>query len=356
MLEQLQTWWQNTTPETQTAFQAAGSVLGALLGGHFLGAMVARALRARNFDEALRLPGSSPTGPDADRGITPTLIAGILVRLTVWAAPVWWLAHKFGRSDIANTLALITSRTWALAAVLVGGLGLGTLLARRLIDCLQGLSPAGSEALPSRNGAAPHRGVAGAVAAVVYVMVVLLVLLIAADLFDWPLTRSSAQALWQFAQHLLIAGAALLIGLLGARWARDMVTAEGAASPEKRAGQYTALGIMASTTVLAVAVLLSGAGVLIGLSALALLGFLLWLVRGYLPDVVAGLQLRTHKVREVWFDEAPWQVVQVGLLTTQLCLAGAFASLQNRVVLEARMHGAPKEEVPAEAMAERRYR
>ena len=36
----------------------------------------------------------------------------------------------------------------------------------------------------------------------------LLVLLIAADTFDWPLTRGAALALWQFAQHLLIAGAA----------------------------------------------------------------------------------------------------------------------------------------------------
>ena len=55
-------------------------------------------------------------------------------------------------------------------------------------------------------------------------IVVLLGLLVTADLFDWPLTRSSAQALWQFAQHFMVAGAALLIGSLGARWARDLAT------------------------------------------------------------------------------------------------------------------------------------
>ena len=55
---------------------------------------------------------------------------------------------------------------------------------------------------------------------------------------------------------------------------------------------------MAATTVLAVAVMLSSAGVLIGLAALAVLGILLWLVRGYVPDVTAGLQLRSHQVRE----------------------------------------------------------
>jgi hypothetical protein len=120
----------------------------------------------------------------------------------------------------------------------------------------------------------------------------LLVLLIAADVFDWPLTRSSALALWQLAQQVLIAGAALTIGLLGARWARDLATADAAASPEKRAGQYTALTIIAATTLLAVSVLLASAGLIIGLAALGILGFALWLARGYLPDITAGLQLR----------------------------------------------------------------
>jgi hypothetical protein len=67
------------------------------------------------------------------------------------------------------------------------------------------------------------------------------------------------------------------------------------------------------------------------------------LVRGHLPDVTAGLQLRAHKVREVWFDGVPWEAVEVGLLTTQVGRAGAFSQVQNRLVLEARMHGAPTE-------------
>jgi hypothetical protein len=168
--------------------------------------------------------------------------------------------------------------------------------------------------------------------------------LIAADWFDWPLTRTSAQALWQFAQNLLIAGAALSIGCLGARWAHDLVTpGHGTPSPEKLAGQYTALGIVATTTVLAVTVVLSSAGVLIGLAALAFLGLLLWLVRGHLPDVMAGLQLRGHKVRQAWFEGEAWEVVAVGLLTTQLGRAGAFSQMQNRLVLEAHLYGAPTE-------------
>jgi hypothetical protein len=342
MFDELETWWQNITPQTQTALLDGGLALAALLVGHFLGAMVARALRARNFDAALRLPGTEP-----DHGITPTLIAGLLVRLTVWAGAAAWLARKHGWVEFADTLGLILRRTWALAGVLVAALALGGLLARRLIDCLHLPAKAGPELLPSRNGAAPTpRGVAGAVGAGAYALVVLLVLLIAADVFDWPLTRSSALALWQFAQHLLIAAAALFVGSLGARWARDLATPEGETSPEKRAGQYTALGVMAATTVLAVAVILSGAGLLLGLAALAVLGLLLWLVRGYLPDFTAGLQLRAHKVREVWFEGEPWKVTEVGLLTTTVGRAGQFGRFQNRVVLKVCLQGAPAEVAP----------
>ncbi len=100
---------------------------------------------------------------------------------------------------------------------------------------------------------------------------------------------------------------------------------------------------MAATTVLAVAVLLSSAGVLIGLAAVAVLGFLLWLVSGYLPDVTAGLQLRAQQVREVWIDKEMWQVTEIGFLATQVTRSGEFCRLQNRVVLEARLHGAPSE-------------
>lgn len=337
MLDEFQTWWQNGTPEMHVALREGIVMLVALLGGHFLGRSMARALRARNFDAALRLPGASPS-PESARGFTPTLVAGILVRLTVWAVAVCWLAHQHGWAELATTIGLIVNRTWALAAVLVAALALGSLLASRVMDCLK----AGSEPLTSRNGtSASHRGVAGAVGASVYGLVLLLALLMTADFFDWPLTRSSALALWQLAQHLLIAGAAMLIGCLGAGWARDLVMLEGAASPEKRAAQYTGLGIVAVTTVLAVAVLLSTAGVLFGLAALAILGLALWLFRRHLPDIAAGVHLRAHKVREVSFEGAPWQVAEVGLLTTEVGRAGKFDRVQNRLVMAARMSDAP---------------
>jgi hypothetical protein len=342
MLEQMQTWWQNTPPQAQAALREGGVIVVVLVAGHYLGAMVARALAARDFDATLRLPGSSSV-PAAGKGITPTLLAGLLVRLTAWAGVVWWLAREHGRPELASAVVLVLSRTWALATVLVITLALASLLAQRAIDCLQALAK--PEAVPARNGnaAAHQRGVAGAVAAGVYGLVVLLGLLIAADFFDWPLTRSCALALWELAQHLLTAGAALVLGYLGARWARDLAALDTAASPEQRAGQYTGLGIVAATTLLGVAVIVSGAGVLFGLATLAVLGVLLWLGREHLPDVMAGLQLRLHKVREVWLDGDAWQVAQVGLLTTEVSRAGEFSRLPNRRVLQARMHSAPAE-------------
>jgi hypothetical protein len=344
-VDEILNWWQSLSAETQALAQNAGIVVLGLIAGHFLGVMAARYLHGRNFDAALRLPGGASAAgtatatpaADADHGITPTFIAGWLVRLTVWAATAWWLTSKNGRADLAQNLAVIIGRTWTLAALIVGALGLGGLLARRLVDCFP---PAGSG-----KGGAPHSA-AGAVGAAVYAMVTIVVLLVAADAFDWPLTRSSAQALWSLTHNLLVACAALLIGGMGARWARDLATAEPGATPEKRAGQYTALGITAATTVLAVAVLLSSAGVLIGLMALTLLALLLYLVRGYLPDFVAGLQLRVHGVREVWFDGVAWQVAEIGFLTSQVSRNGEVHRVQNRIVLDARMHAAPSEAAP----------
>jgi hypothetical protein len=339
MLNELQNWWQGATPEIQVAIRFGGIVLAAVVGGLVLGGIVGRALRARGFDAALRLTDSSHADAEADSGFTPSFVAGVLVRLTVWAAAASWLAREYGRIELADTLGLIIKRTWALTTVLVASLLVGGLLARRLIACLGGIPKAGP--VPARSGGAgPQLSVAGAVGAGVYLLTLLLVLLIAADWFDWPLTRASAQALWQFAQHLLIACAALFIGGLGASWARDLATPDASASPEKRAGQYTALGIVAATTVLAVAVLLSSAGVLLGLAALAVLGLVLWMVKGYLPDVAAGLQLRAHKVSEVCLDGEPWQVAEIGFITTQVSRRGECSRLPNRQVLEARLHGA----------------
>jgi hypothetical protein len=346
MSDELRAWLPNITPGTLDNLQTIALVLVALLGGHFLGAMLERTLRAKKFDAALRLPGSSREGTEPEHGITPTFVAGLLIRLTVWVGMAWWLAAKHDRVELANALALLLKRTWALATVLTTALALGSLLAHRLMDCLRNLPKGGWAVAPSAKEAAPRRwDVAGLLGAGVYLLAVLLVLLIAADVFDWPLTRTSALALWHLAQNLLVALAALLIGSLGARWARELASSEGEPSPEKRAGQLTGLSIMAFTTLLAVSVLLSSAGLLIGLAALSILALLLWLVRGYLPDVVAGLQLRVHQVREVCFEGEAWQVAEVGLLTTQVSRRGEFCRLQNRLILEARMQGASSEAV-----------
>jgi hypothetical protein len=344
MLDELQVYWQDITPGTRQSIQTLGLVLVALLGGHILGSMVSRSLRAKKFDVALRLPSSSPEGTEAEHGLTPTFFAGMLVRLSVWVGAAWWLAGTHGRVDLAATLALVLKRTWALAAVAGASLALGSFLSRRVSDCLHGLPKAGVAVGPSRNGAFVPRGdSAGLVGAGVYLGIVLLVLMVAGDMFEWPLIRTSALALWNLGQKLLLAGAALLIGSLGARGARDLANVEGTSQQERRAGQYTGLALIAATTVLAVAVLLSSAGLFIGLAVVAILASLLWLVRGYLPDVKAGLQLRFYPVREVWLDGEAWQVSEVGFLTTQVSRRGEFCRLQNRLVQQARTQEAPAE-------------
>jgi len=342
MLQELQTWWQtwwsNITPETVALLQHAGVGLGALVGGYLLGSMVARFLRTHDLDAALGLSGPSP-GAGRSPGFTPSFVCGMLVRATVWGAAISWLARQHGGVELPSTIGLIINRAWALVGVLIAALAVAGFVTRRLQECLQTF-PVGSATSPTRNGAAGFsQGAAGAITAAVYGLVLLLSLLVIADLFDWPLTRTSAAVLWQFAQHLFIAVAALLIGVLGARWARDVVTAESALSPQKLAGQYTALGIVAVSTILAVSVLLTSAGLLFGLAAMAILGGGLWAVRRYLPDVAAGLLLRAHNVSEVEVEGAPWRVAQVGLIASEVRRAGAVDRLGNRKVLESRLQG-----------------
>jgi hypothetical protein len=281
MFEEYLGHWHELTPQAHTAIKTVGLALTALLAGHFIGSMVARTLRNKNFDLALRMPGAPP----AEHGMTPTFFAGMLVRLTVWALAAGWFAHQYERPELAQTISVVVSRTWAVAGVLTVALTLGGVLARRLMDCFEG-PKSSPDPLAQRNGytAAPHgatpggRNLAGMVGAGAYLFVGFVVLLMCADFFDWPLTRAAATALWQLAQNLLLAGSALGIGYLGARWARELATPD-TANGQMRTGQYTAMGIVAATTVLAVGMMLASTGVMVGLVALMVLGVALWLPR-----------------------------------------------------------------------------
>jgi hypothetical protein len=232
--------------------------------------------------------------------------------------------------------------------MLVAFLILGNMLAHRLTSCLHSETSPGpaTTRFQTSDIAKPvevsHRGLAGAVGAGAYVVVLLLVLLVAADSFDWPLSRNAVAALWQFTHTLLVAAAAMFIGCLGARWAREMITAESSKSPEKRFGEYTAAALVATTTVLAVGVLLFGAKILVAVVATAMVGLLAWSVRTYLRDVAAGWHLRAYKVSEVRLDgEQPWQIVETGFLTSLLGRGGEFCRLPNQKVLEVCLHGMP---------------
>ena len=347
-MAELQSWWQNLTPEMRGYLVDGAVVLGALLGGHLLGVLVGRMLRARRFDSLFRVTAPPPEYLDDGRGITATTIAGLLVRLTIWTGAAWWLARAHGQSEHAATLAQIIGQTWAVAGILTAALALAGLLARRVVECVEGFTPAGAttagrtSSTSSTSPTPTTRGLAGVVGAGVYGLVLLLTLLAVADRFDLPLTRTAAVALWQLALNLLIAGAALLVGILGARWARSLSTHRAEASSQERAGQYTALGIVAGTTALAVALLLFSAGLRVGIAAVAIAGIVLFFAQGHFADLIAGLRLRKDKVSTVWKDGIAWQVTRIGLLHSEVGRGGEYFKVQNRHLLEAFAHSTPE--------------
>src|SRR5262249_31579069 len=103
MLHELQNWWQATGPQTQANIREGRLVVIVLLAGYLLGNMVARHLRAVNFDGLVRLSGSSESG----HGFGLSTLAGFLVRLTVWAMALYWLARQHDKPEWAGLIGLI---------------------------------------------------------------------------------------------------------------------------------------------------------------------------------------------------------------------------------------------------------
>ena len=330
MPQELLSFWQGLSPEMRGYILDGGVALGALLIGHWLGLFVGRFLRNWGFNSIFRVTAQAQDQyQQDDRRFTPTMLAGMLVRLTVWAAGAWWLLREHGRPEIAETITKTGGRIWAVTAALTAALALASLLARRVIECLEGVAPPTA----NRTGPAP-RSLAGPVGAGIYALVLLLTLLTVADYFAWPQTRTAVAGLWQLALQLLTAGAAVLVGYLGARWAKEFATPQNANS-ELQPAQQTALGIVVLTTALAVALLLFGGGLGVGVAILVGAAGLLYFARGRLPDVIAGLKLRKDKIETVWFEGTPWQVARIGLVNSQVSRSGASYKVANRQVLQA---------------------
>src|SRR5262249_33491124 len=93
---------------------------------------------------------------------------------------------------------------------------------------------------------------------------------------------------------------------------------------------------------LAVALLAATIQGLVGVVFVLLLAFVLWPLRGYVPDVWAGILLKGQKVQNVRLDGELAQVGEVGLLTTRLHRQEEQVSRRNRLVLEAHLQGDSK--------------
>jgi hypothetical protein len=344
----LQAWWQDLTPTSQGFLRGVAVLLGAFLAGRFVGRLAFQRLRACDVDASLRapwLPSASEWRAGASP-FTPTSLVSGLLCCTVWGAGVWWVANEQGGVGLARTLEWAAGRIWSLAAVLLVALYLARFLAGQVIEWLPSpplsekldgwLSRASGDREPRVSSAAALAGTA------VYGVVFLLVLLIAADLFGWALTGSVVVAMWFLLLHAATAATAVLIGWLGYRWARGLTSSAIEAAPPARSAHYTALAIVAGTTLLAIALL---AGTLQGVVAagfVLLLAFVLWPLRGYVPDVWAGFLLKGQNVQQVQLDGELSQVGEVGLLTTQLHRQQEQVSLRNRLVLEAHLQGPSK--------------
>src|SRR6185369_8070674 len=119
----------------------------------------------------------------------------------------------------------------------------------------------------------------------------------------WALAGSAVAAAWLLLLHAVTAGTALLIGWLGYLCARSLTSAGiEAAPPPARAAHFTALGILAGTTLLAIALLGTALPGLVGVVLVLLLAFVFWPLHGYVSDVWAGLLLKGQKVQQVRLD------------------------------------------------------
>jgi hypothetical protein len=112
-------------------------------------------------------------------------------------------------------------------------------------------------------------------------------------------------------------------------------------TPELKAGQYVGLALIGGAAIGGVMALLSGRDILIAMLALPILGGILWLARGYIPDVMAGLKLRKEKVGQVWIEGTACRVDGVGLLTSEVGQGNETGRVRNRLVLEAAGHPSP---------------
>ncbi|MBI3923410.1 MAG: hypothetical protein HY318_18460 [Armatimonadetes bacterium] len=356
------TWWNDLPRETQIALRDAEVVLAALLLAKFAGAVLKALLSARGFDSLVAVPWAPAAPVKGDPRARPSDVVGYLCVASLWAVAAWWLAREHGVSDVANSILWVTGKAWTLAFVIILAMVSGGWLSRAVTLAMQ--SPGIKTRLdsllpiPGARGEPLSDSLTKTVSVLFYVVSLMLMALASTDLLHLTATASALAAVWQLAVRLVAAGAALGIGWLGLKWARDFnlqgeadqssfaaptlsTTALESRSPAQplSAERQIQLGLLGAVILFAIAVVADIGGSLIGLCVLFMVFLLILPLREYVPDVWGGFYLLIRNAKTVDLEGRTMNIKQVGLLMTDLTIEGEHLSRRNREVLTAVLKG-----------------
>ncbi len=362
-------WWSGLDDASRVAFRNGGVVLGALVLGYLIKAVVQHLFVAKGLDRCLRFPwasvqpttgkGSRPQEPGANHSAL-TGLTGWFFMLTVWAGTAWLIAGWHGYVEAARAILLVLLRSWQVAVIVLPVLIISGWLARTLYDLLHtpwlkgemdALFPGKSEV-----GGSFSDTMAKGLCVVLYAAFFLLIPVGIAALFNLSALQGLVVPAWQICARLLTALVVFAVGYLGVAWARaeakrleapahDETEAPGSGEGTKRPGSdfgnQLGLIIVVATVVLALGMVVGVSGLAGALVILVLFGILLWPARSYVRDLSAGVLLRIQHVKQGNIDGAPADVKAVTPLTARIEREGIELTRRNWEVLTASMTGTP---------------
>mgnify|MGYP007011822073 CR=1 FL=1 len=366
-MQELELWWEGLDAWAQWLIRDSIVVVIALMIGFMGKFIIERVFVSRGADACMRFPWvtSSPEQGSGVRPQTPgsrksplTSLAGYIVLFTVLAFAGWTIASWRGQFEIVQTIRIVLVHGWQVAVVVYPIIILGGWLVRHMYAFLQTpwLKKEMDALFPGKNekGDSFSDSVAKAICVVVYAAFFLFIPVAIAAIFDITALHALIVPAWQICARLLTALVVFAVGYLGVAWARaELQRAENrketGTNTSLRTGDTTdnsadmlanhlGLMIIVATVVLALGMVVGVSGLAGALVMVAILGFLLWPVRNYIRDFVAGGLLRLQRVETVHIDGGPAVVKDVTPLITELDRNGETLTRRNWDVLNAALN------------------